>query len=227
MRLLLAEDEKELSNALCAILKHHNYSVDAVYNGVDALDYGLSENYDAILLDIMMPRMNGIDVLKALRKEHITTPILMLTAKSEIEDRILGLDAGADDYLPKPFDMRELLARIRAITRRKETLSSTVLKYGNTSLDRSTLILSGPVNHLRLGNKEFQMMEMLMEHPQHIVSTEQFMDRIWGYDTEAEISVVWVYISYLRKKLLGLDSDIEIKATRGVGYSLELSREQT
>lgn len=227
MRLLLAEDEKELSNALCAILKHHNYSVDAVYNGCDALDYGLSENYDAILLDIMMPQMNGIEVLKTLRKANIATPILMLTAKSEIEDRITGLDAGADDYLPKPFDMRELLARIRAITRRKDSLSSTVLNYGNTSLDRSTLILSGPARQLRLGNKEFQMLEMLMEHPQHIVSTEQFMDHIWGYDTDAEISVVWVYISYLRKKLLGLDSNIEIKATRGVGYSLELARDSS
>ncbi len=223
MRLLLAEDEKELSNALCAILKHHNYSVDAVYNGTDALDYGLAENYDAILLDIMMPKMNGIEVLKALRKAQVTTPVLMLTAKAEIEDRIVGLDAGADDYLPKPFDMGELLARIRAITRRKGDLSSNVLKFGNSSLDRSSLILSGPSDSIRLGNKEYQMMEMLMEHPGHLVSTEQFMERIWGYDTEAEISVVWVYISYLRKKLIGLGSNVEIKATRGVGYSLELS----
>lgn len=223
MRLLLAEDEKELSNALCAILKHHNYSVDAVYNGQDALEYGLGQNYDAILLDIMMPKMNGIDVLKALRKEQITTPILMLTAKAEIEDRIVGLDAGADDYLPKPFDMGELLARIRAITRRKENLSSNILKYGNTTLDRSSFVLSGHTDSLRLGNKEYQMMEMLMEYPGHIVSTEQFMEHIWGYDTEAEINVVWVYISYLRKKLTSLGSNVEIKAIRGVGYSLELS----
>ncbi len=226
MRLLLAEDEKELSNALCAILKHHNYSVDAVYNGADALDYGLAENYDAIILDIMMPKLNGIEVLTRLRKEHIATPVLMLTAKSEIEDRITGLDAGADDYLPKPFDMGELLARLRAITRRKSEFLPNTLRFGNTTLNRSTLALSTSCGSLRLGNKEFQMMEMLMEHPKNLISAEQFLSKIWGYDTEADIGVVWVYISNLRKKLASLGSSMEIRATRGVGYSLEESAKE-
>lgn len=221
MRLLLAEDEKELSKALCAILKHNNYSVDAVFNGQDALDYGLCENYDGIILDIMMPKMNGLDVLKELREKGISTPVLMLTAKAEVEDRILGLDLGADDYLTKPFSMGELLARIRAITRRKSEFSPNILTSGNLSLNRETFELSAGDTSLRLGNKEFQMMEMLMSNPGRLISTEQFMERIWGYETEAEINVVWVYISYLRKKLTTLNANLEIKAVRGVGYTLE------
>ena len=221
MRLLLAEDEKELSKALCAILKHNNYSVDAVFNGQDALDYGLCENYDGIILDIMMPKMNGLDVLKELREKGISTPVLMLTAKAEVEDRILGLDLGADDYLTKPFSMGELLARIRAITRRKSEFSPNILTSGNLSLNRETFELSAGDTSLRLGNKEFQMMEMLMSNPGRLISTEQFMERIWGYETEAEINVVWVYISYLRKKLTTLSANLEIKAVRGVGYTLE------
>ncbi len=221
MRLLLAEDEKELSNALCAILRHHNYSVDAVYNGADALDYGMAENYDAIILDIMMPKLDGIQVLTGLRKAQVHTPVLLLTAKGQVEDRIAGLDAGADDYLPKPFDMGELLARIRAVTRRRESLLPNTLQFGNTTLDRGALTLSAPGGSMRLGNREFQMMEMLMEHPRNLISTEQFMERIWGYDTDAEVSVVWVYLSYLRKKLGSLGSNVEIRASRGVGYFLE------
>lgn len=221
MRLLLAEDEKELSKALCAILKHNNYSVDAVFNGQDALDYGLCENYDGIILDIMMPKKNGLEVLRELRANDISTPVLMLTAKAEVEDRILGLDLGADDYLTKPFSMGELLARIRAITRRKSEFSPNLLTSGNLSLNRETFELSANGNSLRLGNKEFQMMEMLMSNPGRLISTEQFMERIWGYETEAEINVVWVYISYLRKKLLNLGANLEIKAVRGVGYTLE------
>lgn len=221
MRLLLAEDEKELSKALCAILKHNNYSVDAVFDGQDALDYGLCENYDGIILDIMMPKKNGLDVLKELRSNNVSTPVLMLTAKAEVEDRILGLDLGADDYLTKPFSMGELLARIRAITRRKSEFSPNVLTSGNLSLNRETFELSVENNSIRLGNKEFQMMEMLMSNPGRLISTEQFMERIWGYETEAEINVVWVYISYLRKKLSNLGAKLEIKAIRGVGYTLE------
>ena len=221
MRLLLAEDEKELSKALCAILKHNNYSVDAVFNGQDALDYGLCENYDGIILDIMMPKMNGLDVLKELRAKGVSTPVLMLTAKAEVDDRILGLDLGADDYLTKPFSMGELLARIRAITRRKSEFSPNVLSSGNVSLNRETFELTADGNSVRLGNKEFQMMEMLMSNPGRLISTEQFMERIWGYETEAEINVVWVYISYLRKKLSNLNANVEIKAVRGVGYTLE------
>ena len=221
MRLLLAEDEQDLSKALCAILKHNNYSVDAVYDGQDALDYGLSENYDGIILDIMMPKKNGIEVLTELRKSGVDTPVLILTAKGEVDDRILGLDSGADDYLTKPFAMGELLARIRAITRRKADFTPNLLSSGNLSLNRETFELSVEDESIRLGNKEFQMMEMLMSNPGRLISTEQFMEKIWGYETEAEINVVWVYISYLRKKLASLKANLEIKAVRGVGYTLE------
>ena len=221
MRILLAEDEKELSKALCAVLKHNNYSVDAVYNGQDALDYGLCENYDAIILDLMMPKMNGLDVLKSLREQGVAIPVIILTAKSELEDKITGLDAGADDYLTKPFAMGELLARLRALARRKSEFSPNLLTFGNTSLNRETFELCAGENSIRLGNKEFQMMEMLLSNAGRLISTEQFMEHIWGYETEAEINVVWVYISYLRKKLTTLGADIEIKAVRGVGYTLE------
>ena len=221
MRLLLAEDEQDLSKALCAILKHNNYSVDAVYNGQDALDYGLCENYDGIILDIMMPKKNGIEVLTELRKSGVDTPVLILTAKSEVDDKILGLDSGADDYLTKPFAMGELLARIRALTRRKADFTPNLLTSGNLSLNRESFELSVEDESIRLGNKEFQMMEMLMSNPGRLISTEQFMERIWGYETEAEINVVWVYISYLRKKLSSLKANLEIKAVRGVGYTLE------
>jgi DNA-binding response OmpR family regulator len=221
MRILLAEDEKELSNALVAILKHNNYSVDAVYNGADAFDYGLSENYDGIILDIMMPKMNGLQVLENLRGQGIPTPILLLTAKSEIEDRILGLDTGADDYLSKPFAMGELLARVRAMTRRKSEFTPNRIVVGNITLNKESYELSNGSTSLRLGNKEFQILEMLMNNSKRLLSTEQFMERIWGYDAEADINVVWVYISYLRKKLISLDANIKIKAVRGVGYQLE------
>ena len=221
MRVLLAEDEKEMSNALVAILKHNNYSVDAVYDGADALDYGLSENYDVIILDIMMPKMNGIEVLEKLRGKGVHTPILMLTAKTQIEDRILGLDKGADDYLSKPFAMGELLARVRAMSRRKSEFTPNLIKVGNISLNKENYELSNEGSSLRLGNKEFQMLEMMMNNPKRLISTEQFMERIWGYDAEAEINVVWVYISYLRRKLESLEANIKIKAVRGAGYSLE------
>ncbi len=221
MRVLLAEDEKDLSKALCAVLRHNNYSVDAVYNGQDALDYGLCENYDAIILDIMMPKKNGLEVLEELRNNNIATPVMILTAKSQVEDRIVGLDMGADDYLTKPFSMGELLARLRAITRRKEAFQPNLLSFGNVSLNRESFELSVGEQALRLGNKEFQMMEMMLSNPGRLISTEQFMEKIWGYETEAEINVVWVYISYLRKKLTTLCADIEIKAVRGVGYTLE------
>ncbi len=221
MRILLAEDERELSKALCAVLKHNNYSVDAVYNGQDALDYGLCENYDAIILDLMMPKMNGLDVLKKLREKGVATPVIILTAKSELEDKITGLDAGADDYLTKPFAMGELLARLRALSRRKSEFSPNLLSLGNLTLNRETFELCVGENSVRLGNKEFQMMEMLLSNAGRLISTEQFMEHIWGYETEAEINVVWVYISYLRKKLTSLCANIEIKAVRGVGYTLE------
>lgn len=221
MRLLLAEDEKELSNALTAIFKHNNYSVDTVYNGMDALNYGLSENYDGIILDIMMPLMDGITVTKKLREKGIDTPVLLLTAKSETADKINGLDSGADDYLTKPFAMGELLARIRAMTRRKTEFSPNTLNFGNITLSRESFLLSSPTGEFRLGNKEFQVLEMLMVNRNVLISTERIMERIWGFDSDAEINVVWVYISYLRKKLAAINANVEIKASRGVGYTLE------
>jgi len=221
VRLLLAEDEKELSNALVTILKHNNYSVDAVYDGLEALDYLQAENYDGAILDIMMPKMDGLTVLKKLREKGSDLPVLILTAKSEIDDRVMGLDSGADDYLTKPFATKELLARIRAMTRRQAEVTDNILRYGNIKLDRSTFELSADQGFFRLANKEFQMMEMLMANPKILISTDRFMEKIWGYDSEAEINVVWVYISYLRKKLAAIGSNAVIKASRGAGYSLE------
>jgi len=220
MKILLAEDERSLSRALVKILEKNNYNADAVYNGEDALTYLQSGNYDAAILDIMMPKMDGITVLKKLRANGNTIPIIMLTAKSEIDDKVLGLDSGANDYLTKPFDTEELLARIRVITRTQAATDSRIC-FGNITLDRASFELSSPFGSFRLANKEFQMMELLMSNPHHLFSTEKLMERIWGYDSDAEINVVWVYISYLRKKLTALQANIQIKATRNAGYSLE------
>ena len=220
MRLLLAEDEKSLSRAVAKILEKNNYKVDAVYDGEDALSYLETGDYDAAILDIMMPKMDGITVLKKIRENGSRIPIIMLTAKSEIDDKVLGLDSGANDYLTKPFDSKELLARIRVLTR-SQTAVDSKLSFGNITLDRSTFELSSPTGSFRLANKEFQMMEIFMSSPKHLMSTERLMERIWGYDADAEINVVWVYISYLRKKLSALQADIQIKAARNAGYSLE------
>lgn len=220
MRILLAEDEKALSRVLVTIFEKNHYSVDPVYNGEDALSYLQSGNYDVAVLDIMMPKMDGITVLKKVREAGSQIPILMLTAKSEVEDKVLGLDSGANDYLAKPFDTKELLARIRAITR-SQTVKDNKFRMGNVTLDRSTFELSASNGSFRLANKEFQMMEFLMSNPHHIISAERFMEKIWGYDTDVEINVVWVYISYLRKKLDALNANIQIKASRNAGYSLE------
>lgn len=221
MRLLLAEDEVELSNALVAILKHNHYSVDAVFDGQEALDYLEGQDYDGAILDIMMPKMDGITVLKKLRAGGNSVPVLLLTARSGVDDRVLGLDSGADDYLGKPFAMKELLARIRAMTRRQSQVASTVLSLGNITLDRNTFALQSGEKSLRLANKEYQMLEMLMANPGQIISAERFMEKVWGYDSDTEISVVWVYISYLRKKLAGIGADVQIKAVRNQGYCLE------
>lgn len=220
MRILLAEDEKELSDALVAILQYNHYSVDTVYNGQDAYEYGLAENYDGIILDIMMPKLNGVEVIQKLRKEGIGTPVLFLTAKSTTEDKILGLDAGADDYITKPFVMEELLARVRALTRRRPSFTPNVLQYGNITLDKSNFELKCREENIQLNNKEFQVLEMLMRNAGKTVSTEGFLESIWGYDADAEINVVWVNISNLRKKLIRLKANVEIKAVRGVGYSM-------
>lgn len=221
MRLLLAEDEKALSRAVAAILSHSHYTVDTAYDGEEALDYLSAGNYDGIILDIMMPKKNGFEVLKFLRQKGDQTPVLMLTAKSEIDDKVLGLDSGANDYLTKPFDSKELLARIRAMTRSQTEQGTSVLTVGNISLDRATYELSSPYGSFRLANKEFQMLELLMCNPKQLISTERFMERIWGYDSDTELSVVWVYISYLRKKLSAIHANIQIKVTRNAGYSLE------
>ncbi len=221
MRLLLAEDEKALSKALTAILERNHYSVDAVYDGKEALAYLQSDTYDAVILDIMMPKKDGIEVLKELRKAQNNIPVLLLTAKAEIDDKVLGLDAGANDYLTKPFHTRELLARIRAMTRVNTSQMNSLIQMGNITLNQATLELSSNYGSVRLANKEFQMMEMLMSNPHNLIPTERFMEKIWGYDSEAELNVVWVYISYLRKKLLALHANIQIKATRNAGYSLE------
>lgn len=220
MRILLAEDEQSLARALVRILEKNNYSAQAVYNGVDALKHLETGNYDAAILDIMMPGMDGITVLKKLRAQGSQIPVMMLTAKSEIDDKVLGLDSGANDYLTKPFDTKELLARLRAMTR-SQTAVDSKLTVGNITLDRATFELSSPTGSFRLANKEFQMIEMLMTNPHHLISTERFMEKIWGYDTNVEISVVWVYISYLRKKLASLKANIQIKAARNAGYTLE------
>ena len=220
MRILLAEDEKALSKAIVKIFEKNNYSVDAVYDGEDALSYLETGCYDVAVLDIMMPKTDGITVLKKIRAEGNQIPVRMLTAKSDVEDRVLGLDSGANDYLPKPFDTRELLARIRSITRSK-TAADTKLTVGNITLDRATFELSSPSGSFRLANKEYQMMEYLMVNPHRIISTDMFMEKIWGYDNEAEINVVWVYLSYLRKKLTALGADIQIRSSRNAGYSLE------
>ena len=225
MRLLLAEDEKSLARAVSAILEKNNFSVDVVHDGVDALDWLRAGNYDGAVLDIMMPKMDGITVLKTIRAEGNMLPVLLLTAKSEIDDKVEGLDSGANDYLTKPFAAKELLARIRAMTRTQTAQPSSTLQFGNLTLDRATFELKSPSGSFRLANKEFQMLETLMANPKTLVSTERFMEKIWGYDAEAEINVVWVYISYLRKKLAALNANVQIKATRNAGYSLEVKED--
>ena len=222
MRLLYAEDEKSLARAVSTILVKNNYSVDVVYDGESALDYLATENYDGVILDVMMPKRDGFEVLRQMRARGDSTPVLLLTAKSEIDDRVEGLDSGANDYLTKPFDMKELLARIRAMTRVLSVQPDKTLTTGNVTLDCATYDLTGPGGSYKLAGKEFQMMEMLMRNPRKLISTETFMDRIWGYDSEAELNIVWVYISMLRKKLKAINADIGIKAQRGVGYYLEV-----
>ena len=221
MSLLLAEDEKTLSNALVTILKHNNYSVDAVYNGEDAIDYIETGVYDGAILDIMMPKVDGITVLKTIRAGGNKMPVLLLTAKSDVDDKVLGLDAGADDYLTKPFVTKELLARIRAMTRRQAELTDNSLSFGDLKLDRVSFELSSPSGKLPLTAKEFQIMESFMNHPSQIISAERLMEKIWGFDSDSEINVVWTYISYLRKKLKLLQSGVTIKAVRNIGYTLE------
>lgn len=225
MRLLLAEDEKSLSRALTRILESSHYSVDAAYNGEEALDFLDVSSYDAVILDLMMPKVDGLTVLRTLRERNDLTPVLILTARSEVDDKVLGLDSGANDYLTKPFEPKELLARIRAITRVQTKNPSSVLQLGNVTLDRTNYELACGENSIRLANKEFQLMELLMSNPGQVLSTEQIFERIWGLDSDAETSIIWVYISYLRRKFKTLGSNVLIKATRNVGYSLVVEEE--
>lgn len=221
MRLLIAEDEVDLAEALTAFFEKNHFSVDAVHNGADAYEYAVSGGYDAVILDVMMPRMNGIQVLERLRAEGVKTPIMMLTAKGQKNDRITGFNAGADDYLPKPFDPDELLSRVRAILRRSEAYQPTVLTYGDVTLDPTTGLLSCGGQSLRLGGRELQVMELLIRSPRQVFSAERIMERVWGWDNEAEINVVWVNISNLRKKLQAIGSRVTLRANRGLGYVLE------
>ena len=222
MRILLAEDERSLSRAVAALLEKHNYSVDAVYDGQEALDYLESGNYDGVVLDIMLPRLDGLEVLRRLRQAGNPIPVLLLTARSEVADKVAGLDLGANDYLTKPFSTAELMARIRAMTRSQAGgQMSSRLTLGNITLDQTTFELSSPHGSFRLANREYQLMELLLRNPRQILPTERLLERIWGYDSDVELSVVWVYISYLRKKLAALQANLQIKATRNVGYSLE------
>ena len=220
MKLLLAEDEPAMSEAVKDILEYHRYQVDAVFDGKEALDYIHAGNYDGIIMDIMMPRMTGLEVLGQIRKEGYRTPVLLLTAKSQIEDRIEGLDAGADDYLPKPFAMGELLARIRAMLRRREEYQPNVREFGDLVLDSGSSELRCGERKVVLPKVEYQMMEVLMLNHGIYLSSEDLLEKVWGYDTDADVGAVWVYISYLRKRIAAVGSAVKITAKRNIGYTL-------
>lgn len=221
MRLLLAEDEPKLLKSLIHIFESNKFAVDGVDNGVDALAYAQSGVYDGLVLDIMMPELDGIEVLKQLRKEGVTTPALFLTARTEISQRVEGLDAGADDYLPKPFSTSELLARVRAMLRRKDNYVPDLLTYKDVVLNRSTYELGYGNKTQTLSGKEFQIVEMMLQQPNSIITTEQFITHIWGWDANVDTSVVWVHISNLRKKIDAVNAPVEIRFVRGAGYILE------
>lgn len=227
MRILIVEDEQQLSEALGAILEKHNYIVDRVFNGEDGLDYILSNIYDLVILDIMLPLMNGLDVLKKARKEGIECPIILLTAKGEVSDKVEGLDCGADDYLPKPFYTEELLARIRALSRRKgEVANDNELSFGDITLNIGTLELSTSLNSVKLTAKEFGLLELLINRKGSIINKDDIINKLWGFESEAEHNNVEVYISFLRRKLTFLKSKVTIKAIRNIGYLLEYKDEK-
>ncbi len=222
MRILIVEDEKQLSEALGAILEKHNYIVDRVFNGEDGLDYILSNIYDLVILDIMLPLMNGLDVLKKARKEGIECPIILLTAKGEVSDKVEGLDCGADDYLPKPFYTEELFARIRALSRRKgEVINENELSFGDISLNVGTLELSTSLNSVKLTAKEFGLLELLINRKGSVINKDDIINKLWGFESEAEHNNVEVYVTFLRRKLTFLKSKVTIKAIRNMGYLLE------
>ena len=221
MKLLIAEDEVDLAEALTAFFEKNQFTVDAVHDGQDAYDYARAGDYDAVILDVMMPKLNGIQVLRRLREEGYSVPIMMLTAKAQKDDRVEGFDAGADDYLPKPFAPDELLSRVRALLRRAGDYKPTVLAFGDLSLDCAAGLLTCGREAVRLSGREFQVMELFLRAPKVIFSADKLMERIWGWDSDAEVSVVWVHISNLRKKLKSIGSHVSIRAVRGMGYVLE------
>ena len=224
MRVLIAEDEVATAKAIKLLLEKAKFSVDIVHNGNDAWDYARTGQYEVIVLDIMMPGMSGLDVLSRIRGAGMTTPVLMLTAKAEIEDRVVGLESGADDYLPKPFATRELIARVKALGRRSENYSDATKKLGNLELDSNRYEMRVGDQAVNLTNKEFQLMELFITHPGYVFSTDHLMDKIWGYETGSEIDVVWTHIGYVRKKLRTLNADVELKTIRGAGYALEVAQ---
>ena len=226
MRLLLAEDEEAMSEALVDILEYHRYQVDAVYDGGEALDYIHAAEYDGIILDIMMPVKSGLEVLRQIRSEGCRTPVLLLTAKSEVEDRIEGLDLGADDYLAKPFHMGELLARVRAMLRRREEYTPDVRAFGDVTLDPRTSRLRCGDKSADLSRLECSMMDVLMLNHGIYISSEDLLEKVWGYESDADIGSVWVYISYLRKHLRNIGSSVTVRAKRGVGYQLDTGSAQ-
>ena len=222
MKILIAEDEISTAKALKLILEKSKFSVDIVHNGNDAWSYIQAGPYEVIVLDIMMPGMNGLEVLAKIRENKIKTPVLMLTAKAELEDRVAGLDAGADDYLAKPFASSELIARVKALGRRSEVYSDSVKSLGNVSLDANRYEMRVGDRSVSLTNKEYQLLELFILHPGFVFSTEHLMEKIWGLDSESYIDVVWTHIGFVRKKLKSLDANVEIKTIRGAGYSLEV-----
>ena len=224
MRILIAEDDPKLLKSLVHIFELNNYAVDGVDNGIDAFDFAISGEYDGLILDIMMPKMDGITLLKKLRSSGITTPALFLTAKTEIYQKIEGLDAGADDYLPKPFSTGELLARVRAMLRRKDNFIPDLLTFEDISLNRSTYEIICKNKTQALSGKEFQILEMLMQNPSSIISAEQLITHIWGWNTNVDTSVIWVHISNIRKKIDLLGASVSIKFVRNVGYTLEVTK---
>lgn len=222
MRLLIAEDELDLAEALTVFFEKNQFTVDTVNDGLSAYEYAGADEYDAIILDVMMPKMDGIEVLRRLRADGNKTPIMMLTAKAQKDDRITGFDSGADDYLPKPFEVDELLSRVRAILRRREEYKPSTLTFGDISLNPgSDMLLCNTGKSVRLSGREFQVMELFMRSPKTVLSADRIMERVWGWDSDAEINVVWVHISNLRKKLSSIGSKTTIHANRGLGYILE------
>ena len=223
MRILIAEDEISTAKALKVIMEKNKFSVDIVHNGDDAWSYVKTTPYEVVVLDIMMPGMSGLEVLSLMRENKINTPVLMLTAKSEIEDKVAGLEAGADDYLAKPFASSELIARVKALGRRSEVYSDSVRTLGNISLDGNRYELRSGDQTVSLTNKEYQLLELFILHPGFVFSTEHLMEKIWGIDSDSDIDVVWTHIGFVRKKLKNINADVEIKTIRGAGYSLEVT----